>query len=339
MNRGTWTVATVRGIAIKAHWSWVLVVVLVAFQLAEGYFPAQMPGAGSLVYWALGIIAALLLFVSVLLHELSHAFTAQARGLRVRDIVLFIFGGVSNIEQEPETAGDEFLIAVVGPFTSLLLAVVFFGLGQAVTPPVHRAGAGAAAVLQYLASINFLLGLFNLIPGFPLDGGRVLRSIVWGVTRDFRRATRIAGGVGQLVAYAFIFWGLYQTFALGDFGGLWLAFIGWFLLNAARESVIGPAIRETLRNTTVGQVMEPAPPAAAPHMTLAQLLTQYVLPYSLRAVPVAEDGRLVGNITLGDIQHVPQDQWGMTTVSQVMTGSDRLKAVARRTLSARPCSS
>ena len=279
MDRGVYKIATIGGIAIKVHWSWILVVFLFTFQLAVGYFPLEMPGENPVIYWLLGLIASLLLFVSVLLHELSHSFTARARGLKVRDITLFIFGGVSNIEQEAKKASDEFLIAFVGPLTSLILAGVFFGLEQVVTPTIGHVGAGAAAVLQYLAFINFILALFNLIPGFPLDGGRVLRSIIWGITRNFQRSTQLAGFVGQLVAYGFIFLGLYQTFFLGDFGGgLWLAFIGWFLLNAAQQSVSGTVMRETLRGITAGQVMEPAPPVAAPHMTIAQLLTQFILP-------------------------------------------------------------
>lgn len=327
MSGGVFKIMTIGGIDIKVHWSWAIILLLVTFQLAVGYFPVLMPGENVVVYWVLGLVAALLLFVSVLLHELSHSFTAKARGLKVRDITLFIFGGVSNIEQEPESARDEFLVAVVGPLTSLVLAAVFFGLEQLVSPPVRRVGAGAAAILQYLALINFLLALFNLIPGFPLDGGRVLRSIVWGITRNLQTATRVAGFIGQLVAYGFIFWGLYQTFFRDDFSGLWLAFIGWYLLSAAQQSVSGTVVRETLRGMSVGQVMEPAPLLAAPHMTIAQLLTQYILPYNLRAVPVAENGRLVGIVTLGDIKDVQQDQWGTVTVGQQMTGGDKLRTV------------
>lgn len=327
MSGGVFKIFTIGGIDIKIHWSWAIILLLVTFQLGAGYFPLQMPGESGVVYWGLGLMSALLLFLSVLLHELSHSFTAKARGLKVRDITLFIFGGVSSIEQEPETALDEFLVAVVGPLTSLILAGIFFGLEQLVSPPVHQVGAGAAAVLQYMAFINFLLGLFNLIPGFPLDGGRVLRSIVWGLTRNLQTSTRVAGFIGQLVAYGFIFWGLYQTFFLGDFSGLWLAFIGWYLLSAAQQSVAGTVMRETLRGMTVGQVMEPAPPVAAPHMTIAQLLTQFILSYNLRAVPVAEDGRLVGIVTLGDIKDVPQEEWGMVTVGQKMTGGDQLRTV------------
>ncbi len=327
MRSGVFKILTVRGIDIKVHWSWAIIALLVTYQLAAGYFPLLMPGESDVVYWGLGFVAAVALFLSVLLHELSHSFMAQALGMKVRDITLFIFGGVSNIEQEPETARHEFLVAVVGPLTSLVLAGVFFLLEQLAVPPVHRVGAGAAALLQYLALINLLLGLFNLIPGFPLDGGRVLRSIVWGITRNLQTATRVAGFIGQLVAYGFIFWGLYQTFFLDDFSGLWIAFIGWYLLSAAQQSVAGTVVRETLRRATVGQLMEPLPPIAPPHITIAQLLTQYLLAYNLRAVPVALDGRLVGIITLGDIQDVPQHEWGMVTVEQKMTGGDRLRTL------------
>ena len=327
MDGGVFKVATLGGIDIKVHWSWALIVLLVTFTVATGYLPAQMPGESPAVYWGLGFVAALLLFVSVLLHELSHSFMARARGLKVRDIVLFIFGGVSNIEEEPESAGDEFLIAVVGPLSSIVLAALFFGLTLVMTPPARQVGAWAAALFLYLASINFMLGVFNMIPGFPLDGGRVLRSIVWAVTRNLQRATQIAGFIGQLVAYGFIFLGLYQFFFAGDGSGLWMAFIGWFLLNAARQSVSGVVMRERLRSITVGQVMQPAPPAGSPQMTLAQLLTQIVLPANVRAVPIVDQDHLAGIITLGDIKDVPQDRWGMTTVGQIMTGADRLRVV------------
>jgi Zn-dependent protease/CBS domain-containing protein len=326
-GRGVFKIATIRGIDVKVSWTWVLVLLLLTFDLAVGWFPVQMPGESTATYWVLGLISSVFLFASVLLHELSHSFVARARGHNVHDITLFILGGVSNIEGEPKTARDEFLIAVVGPLASFVLAAIFYGLEQLMSPPVRRVGASAAAIFDYLAMMNGLLGLFNLIPGFPLDGGRVLRSIIWGITRNFQSATRWAGLIGELVAYGFIFFGLYQSFFLGQFGGLWLSFIGWFLLNAAQQSVASVVMRETFRGITVGQVMEPVTQAAAPYMTLAHLLTQFILPNNLRAVPVVEDGRLVGIVTLGDIKDVPQDQWGTVTVGQMMTGSDKLRVV------------
>jgi Zn-dependent protease/CBS domain-containing protein len=327
-GRGVFKIATVGGIDIKANWSWLLVLLLITYLLAVGRFPVAMPGDSQLTYWVLGAITAILFFASVLLHELSHSFVARSRGHKVHDITLFIFGGVSSIEGEPKTARDEFLIAVVGPFTSLVLSGLFYGLERLVSPSMGHAGSGAANVLDAIGQINLMLGLFNMIPGFPLDGGRVLRSIIWGINHNFQSATRIAGLIGELVAYGFIFLGLYQTFFVGDLGGLWLSFIGWFLLNAAQQSVASVVMRQALQGVKVGQVMEPPPPVSAPQMTIAHLLTQFILPYNLRAVPVAQDGRLLGIVTLGDIKDVPQDQWGTVTVGDVMTGLDKLSIVS-----------
>ncbi|MBF6612512.1 MAG: site-2 protease family protein [Chloroflexi bacterium] len=323
MDEGTFKVARIGGIDIKVHWSLLIIVAMISFELAVGYFPMHVPSAGAPTYWALGLLTALLLFVSVLLHELSHSFVARAMGLPVRDITLFIFGGASNIEREPERARDEFLVAVVGPLTSLALAFLFFVLGQTVTS-ASQLGLSTLAVLHDLAYINLILGLFNLVPGFPLDGGRVLRSIIWAISGNFKTATRIAGFVGQLVAYAFIFWGVFQVFVSGDLGGLWIAFIGWFLLNAAGQSVAAVQMEDTLRGVTVGQVMGPTPEPAPPQVTLTYLLNHHVLPNNLRAVPVAHDGRFLGFVTLSDMQKVPQEEWGATRVVQVMAPAEGL---------------
>ena len=325
---GVFKIATVGGIDIKLHWSWFFVLLLVTYFVAAGTFPALIPGEQPLTYWILGFIAAILFFTSVLVHELAQSFMARARGMKVRDITLFIFGGAAALEGEPESAMDEFLIAVVGPLTSIGLAALFFSLAQIVDPPVRRAGAWAAATFQYLAIVNFILALFNMIPGFPLDGGRVLRSIIWGINKNFEAATRIAGVIGQLVAYGFIFLGLYLAFFFGDFNwsALWLAFIGWFLLNAAQQSTAGVAVRQTLRGVKVGQLMQPPPPTISPNMTVAQVLSHYVLPYNLRALPVVQgDNQVSGIVTLSDIKDIPQDQWGIVTVGQVMTGADKLQ--------------
>lgn len=331
MNKGVYKIATIGGIQIKVHWSWFLFLLIITFDVAVGFFPVRLPQESEATYWALGFVAALLLFVSVLLHELSHSFMALARKIKVRDITLYIFGGASTIEGEPEKPGDEFLISIVGPLTSLVLAAIFFLLEQLVSPPARRAGAWAAATLEYLAYINFVLALFNLIPGFPLDGGRVLRSIIWAVNRNFDAATRIAGFVGQLVAYGFIFLGLLQSFVGDSFGGgLWLAFIGWFLLNAAQQSMAGARVRDAIKNVTVAEVMEPSTDAAAPTYTIAHLLSQFLLPKNLRAMPVVQDGRLVGVVTLAHINEVPQDQWGTVTAADVMTSGADMRVVRAR---------
>lgn len=329
MGKGAFKLLTVRGIDIKAHWSLIFIVLLVTYTLAAANFPVRFPGESALTYWGLGFVAALLFFTSVVLHELAHAFVARSRGLPVKDIVLFIFGGVANIGEEPKKASDEFWIAAVGPLTSLGLAALFYGLLFVITPPVRQAGAYAASIFEFLARVNFMLALFNLIPGFPLDGGRVLRAGIWGITRNFDTATRIAGSVGQLVAYGFIAWGFYEAFVIDNLSsGLWTAFIGWFLLNAARQSTAATTIRDKVRGITVANVMQPTPPSVAPHMTIAHLLSQFILPQNLRALPVVQEGQLVGIATLGDIKDVPQDQWGIVTAGEVMTGSDKL-VVAR----------
>lgn len=327
MNSGALKIVTIGGIAVKIHWSWVIFLVIFTTSLATGQFPNSVPGETPLFYWITGALGSLLLFISVLLHELSHSFTARLFGYGVREIILFIFGGVANIDQEPKKASHEFFIAVVGPLTSFLLAGVFYLL-QFLTPPLHRVGAGASALFDYLAFINLLLGAFNMIPGFPLDGGRVLRSIIWGVNKNFGSATRIAGTVGQVVAYIFIAYGIYQTFSVGNYGGLWTAFIGWFLLNAAQSSVAEVAMRERFRGAQVLNLMEPPPPAIKPTSTLAHLFSGFIIPYNLRAVPVTDaDGKLVGVVTLNDIKEVQQDQFGIATVGDYMIGVDKLQPV------------
>src|SRR6266576_5001552 len=199
MMQGSFRIGTVAGIEVRVHYSWLLAFVFIAWSLAVGYFPSTNDTLSRRTDWVLGVIAALLLFASVLIHELGHSFVARSRGLRVKNITLFIFGGVSSIETEPDNPKDEFLVAVVGPLISLLLAALFWLIGLYVTPD-----SATAALIDYLVLANLGLGLFNLVPGFPLDGGRVLRSIVWAVTGDARRATRVASYVGQAVAFAII---------------------------------------------------------------------------------------------------------------------------------------
>src|SRR5579883_640744 len=218
---GTFRLGRLAGFEINIHISWLIILVFLTWSLASGWFPALYHGWSPVTYWVTVFIASLLLFLSVLLHELAHSLVARARGLPVKSITLFIFGGVSNLEEEPKSPGVEFQMAVVGPLTSLVIGAVSLGLGIL----IGRDSPLVAAVLDYLGAANLLLGAFNLIPGFPLDGGRVLRSIIWKATSSLRRATRSAALVGQFVAYLFILVGIWQFFTVDIVQGLWLGFI------------------------------------------------------------------------------------------------------------------
>jgi Zn-dependent protease len=308
-------IARIRGIDVGVHYTWLLAFGLVSWSLASGYFPQNYPGWGRTLYWTVGIAAALMLFVSVLAHELCHSFVAQARGLKVQGITLFIFGGVSNIASESENAHDEFWVAVVGPLSSLALAGVFWLGSRAI--PNDRSPLDAS--LSYLAMVNLILALFNILPGFPLDGGRVLRAVLWGSTGSMVRATRWASLVGQGLAFLFIGYGLYQILE-GDFlGGLWIGFIGWFLNNAAESTRRQVQVQERFRGVRVASLMNPNPPMVSPALSVRELVDDQILRRGLRAMPVAQDGRIVGLVTLTDVKKLSQDEWDRNSVGAIMT--------------------
>ncbi|MBI4492519.1 MAG: site-2 protease family protein [Chloroflexi bacterium] len=319
---GTLHLGRIAGISIELHYSWFFVFVLLTLSLAVGFFPVNFPTLGPTATWVASAASAILLFVAVLLHELSHSFVARARGMEVQSITLFIFGGMSNIRGEPRSALDEFLMAVAGPLASFALGAVCFGLTRLGLPTP------ALAVLSYLALVNVLLGVFNLIPGFPLDGGRVLRSILWGTTHNLRRATLWAAGVGQGVAWLFILGGFYIAFFEGALlSGIWLALIGFFLNSAAEASRAQASVRERFRGVRVADLMSPRPVVVGPDLPLEDLVERFVLERNLRALPVVEDDRLMGIITLVDVRHIPRDRWPYVAVGQVMTPAERLKVV------------
>jgi Zn-dependent protease len=277
---GSFRIGSVAGIDLRIHYTWLFALVLVAWSLADGFFPASFPSFDPITDWLLGIVSALLLFASVLIHELSHSVMAMKRGLAVHSITLFIFGGVSTIAGEPRAAKDEFAISVVGPLTSLALSACFWGLGLA----LGTSDTPAAAVTLYLGFINLALGIFNLVPGFPLDGGRVLRSVLWGATHNFRRATQIATYVGQTFGFLLIGWGLFQLLS-GDFlGGMWTAFLGWCLNNAA----------EATRHT---ELMTPRSLTSVPAETTLSSALRELADQDIYEIWVTEDGRVVGLLT------------------------------------------
>jgi CBS domain-containing protein len=243
--------------------------------------------------------------------------------LPVKNITLFIFGGVSNIQQEPTSPGVEFQMAVVGPVVSLLIGFVAFLLQLA----VRGSNSPLQGIFFYLAVTNILLGIFNLIPGFPLDGGRVLRSIVWKASGSLRRATRVATIVGQIIAYLFILWGIWLFFNGNVLNGVWIGFIGWFLLSSAQSANSQVMLESMFRGVTVGEVMNTKPTTVPANISLQRLVDEYFLPYGLRSALVMQADQLAGLITLSDIRHVPREQWGQVPVGHAMVPLDRLHVV------------
>jgi len=308
-------IGRIAGIDIGVNYTWIFAFFLITWSFAVGVFPPLSPGSSTLGYWAAGFIEALLMFVCVLLHELAHSLVARSRGLNVGSITLFIFGGVSNLQEEPAKAGTEFYMAVVGPATSLVLAVVFYAVFLIF--PVRTSL--TAVTVFYLAYVNLSLGIFNLIPGFPLDGGRVLRSIIWGATKNLRTATNIAAGIGQLFGWLFIGIGVYLAFSGNILNGLWIAFIGWFLNSAADSSRRELTMRETLRGVHVRDVMDPTPACIGPETPISDVVQQTFFQAGYRAAPICQGDKLDGIITITDVKKIPQEKWTTTPVSQIMT--------------------
>lgn len=310
------------GIPLKLHYSWFLVLLLIVWSLASGYFPQEYPGWAQTIYWLIGILTSVLFFGSVLIHELGHSIVALREGVPVKSITLFIFGGLAQIGHDPETAGTEFRIAIAGPVTSLILAGLFF-LGGLLTPLSEE----LAAAAHYLSRINLLLATFNMIPGFPLDGGRVLRAILWKLGRSFYNATRWSSYVGQGVAMLFIVYGVFSMFRGGILNGLWIAFIGFFLNNAAETSFRQVTVRESLIGVTAEQMMSDRFMTVPVHMPLVDLVNAHVLGRGDRSFYVVDQGHLQGLLTLHNIKAISRSSWGTVTTGEVMTPSDQLLSV------------
>jgi Zn-dependent protease/predicted transcriptional regulator len=316
MVRNTLPLFRLRGIEVGVHVSWLIVFGLVTWSTAMGFVPQALPGIAPVEAWIIGAISAVLLFASVLLHELAHSFVAISRGLPVHSITLFLFGGVSNLTSDSKDPRTEFVIAIVGPLTSFAIAGAALLLAS--LPLDERIG----VIVTYLIVVNALLGAFNLIPGFPLDGGRVFRSIIWKATGSVRRATEVAASVGQLVGFGFVAWGILGVFDGDLLGGLWTAAIGLFLQNAAGSSAQQLALEQRLRSVRVRDAFTPDDTAAAPGLPISELIEDHILGRKRPAVLVTENGRLVGIVTIGDLQKVSSEGRGRTSVREVMTGLD-----------------
>jgi len=310
------------GIPIRLDYSWFLIFVLLTWSLAVGYYPAEFKNLPASHYWIMAALTTIMLFVSVLLHELGHSVVAMHYKVPVRSITLFIFGGVSLIGAEPPSPSAGFWISIAGPIVSFALAGIFRQLY-----PLLAGFTQVLAIVKYLAYINVALGVFNLIPGFPLDGGGVFRSIVWGFTHSMRRATIIASTVGRFIAYLFIFLGVLQMFEGNFMNGLWIAFIGWFLESAARGMIQQQALHDLLAGHKVSQAMSPHYTAIPADTTLQQLVDHHILAIGQRSFLVNRGGQVMGLLTLHHIKGIPRSAWPTTTVAQIIIPASEMKRI------------
>lgn len=310
-------VARFFGFDVRLDFSWFIIFFLVLWTFARAVFPYRTPGYSSGVYIAMAVAGALMFFGSVLLHELAHSAVARARGIPVEGITLFIFGGIARIRSDAENPKDEFLITVVGPLSSALIGLILLGfgrLGEAVGLPEPVTG-----VAGYLALLNFWLAAFNLIPAFPLDGGRLFRSLVWHVSKDVRKATRWASYTGRTFGLLLVGLGVISLFGGRLVNGMWLIFIGWFLSQAAEASYRQLILRRILEGVQAYEAMTRSPETVRPDLPLRDIVDDYFLRRRYNAFPVEDsDGRLLGLITLSQVKEVERDLWPTTPVESVM---------------------
>jgi Zn-dependent protease/predicted transcriptional regulator len=302
------------GFTVRIDVSWLIIAVLIVWSLAVGLFPSYYKGLPKSTYWWMGVAGALGLFVSIVFHEFWHSLVARRQGLAMKGITLFIFGGVSEMEDEPKGPGVEFSMAIAGPISSFVLAGIFYVVALATRDFLPLPVEG---VLFYLAWINGLLGIFNLLPAFPLDGGRVLRSILWQRKGDIRWATRVASQIGAGFGAGMIFMGI-VLFVTGSItSGIWWFLIGLFLRNASQMSYRHLLVRQVLQGEHVGRFMKAELVTVSPSVTLSQLVDDYIYRYHYKMFPVVDRGRLMGVVTLNRLKHIPRDEWSSHTVKEI----------------------
>jgi Zn-dependent protease/CBS domain-containing protein len=316
MVRGSLVLGAIRGIPIRIHFTWLIIFGLLSWSLASGYFPQHYPDLPITAYWIKAIIAALFLFGSVLVHELMHALMAQNLQVPIAGITLFALGGVSEMKQEPPSPSAEFMIAIVGPLASFVLAGFFWLVWRA----LEREGPDPsfAAIALYLMGLNAVVAVFNLLPAFPLDGGRVLRSIIWGITKNLKKATYLATRVGRGFAYVLIIFGAMSLFAGAGFQGIWMALIGFFLLQGAQASYTQVLLKEALAGIAVRDIMVKEVVTVVPSLRVRELIERYFLTYGYGGFPVVENGQVVGLVSLGDVKQVAPEDYDRVSVREVM---------------------
>jgi Zn-dependent protease/CBS domain-containing protein len=312
----TFKLATLFNIPIEVNWSWFGIFGLVIFTLAFGYFPQAAPELSPLAHWLMAVISALLLFASLLAHELSHSIVAKRHNLPIQGITLFIFGGVAHLEEEPASPSVEFKMAIAGPAMSLLLALFFWAVQKllALSPLPYY----FSAIAFYLTFINLAVAVFNLIPGFPLDGGRVLRSVLWAIFKDVAKATRIASAFGRAFALLMMALGLLYFFNGYFINGLWLIFIGLFLQEAATSGYRQLMLKKILSGIPVRAIMTREVIAVPPDLTINRLLDDYFFRFRFAAFPVVEEDKLLGLVTFHAVKEIARDKWEEVAVKEIM---------------------
>ncbi len=317
----------IAGFEISLDYSWFILLFLILGTLSGAVFPAEAPGLENTTYLLMGTVGTILFFVSLLGHELSHSVVARTKGIEVEGITLFIFGGMARTRSEATTPGDEFQIAGVGPLASFAFAVLFYAL-EAMGHSLGL-GPGFTVVAWYLGLVNVALAVFNLLPGFPLDGGRLLRATLWGFMNDLRKATKIATTAGRWMGYGIVGLGIFGIFAAGNLiGGLWFVFIGWFLSNAAGASYRQLLLRQVLGEISAEDAMTRSPEVVSADPTLAALVHEHFLHRPYNAFPVVEEGVPIGLVTLSQVKDVPRDEWNDLRVADVMTPMEDTLIVA-----------
>jgi Zn-dependent protease/predicted transcriptional regulator len=302
------------GFEVSIDWSWIIIAGLITWSLAAGLFPYLYPGLESETYWSMGIVGALGLFVSIIAHEFSHSLVARRFGMPMKGITLFIFGGVAEMGDEPPSARAEFFMAIVGPLSSIAIGAVFYG--------IYRFGLSAGwdapvnGVIYYIAYINGILAAFNLLPAFPLDGGRVLRSILWGAKGNLRWATRISSAIGSAFGIGLIVLGVFQFIYGNIIGGVWMFLIGMFLRSAAQMSYQQLLVRKALEGESVRRFMNTHPVTVQDNITVEQLVEDYIYKYHYKMFPVLSGDKLVGCITTRQVKEIPRENWAHETIRE-----------------------